>query len=359
MTASSNIETFLVDNLLKNSYQTWQQLKAVVSVAHKNFFTQLKDTLFPTEDNQLIPLTPEVFKILQERFSQITEEDWQDAKQGVYPYEILFDGDVGYFLSNYVKLLWDHPLAWYRVQQKNFIDLPTNIDLEKYPQYYRRNFHYQTDGYLSDNSAQIYDLQVEILFSGIADAMRRRILKPLKEKLPRFSQDTKILDVACGTGRTLKLLRATFPDASLYGIDLSSAYLREANRYLLSQFPEELPQLMEGKGEAMPYQDNYFQAISNVFLFHELPKPIRKQVIEESYRVLQPGGVMVICDSIQLSDSPELEVMMGNFPRAYHEPFYNDYINDNMEEHLEKSGFHVESVNIHAFSKYWVATKSF
>ena len=46
-----------------------------------------------------------------------------------------------------------------------------------------RNFHHQTDGYLSDFSASIYDLQVEILFNGSADSMRRRIIKPIKDCL--------------------------------------------------------------------------------------------------------------------------------------------------------------------------------
>ena len=60
-------------------------------------------------------------------------------------------------------------------------DLPKKVDKKLYPDYYLQNFHHQTDGYLSDHSAGIYDIQVEILFNGSADAMRRRIIKPLKE----------------------------------------------------------------------------------------------------------------------------------------------------------------------------------
>ena len=52
-------------------------------------------------------------------------------------------------------------------------DLPDTTDPSLYPDYYQ-NFHHQTDGYLSDHQA-LYDLQVEILFNGSADAMRRRV----------------------------------------------------------------------------------------------------------------------------------------------------------------------------------------
>jgi len=51
------------------------------------------------------------------------------------------------------------------------------IETAGYPSYYA-NFHHQTNGYFSDLSANLYDLQVEILFGGSADAMRRRIIAP-------------------------------------------------------------------------------------------------------------------------------------------------------------------------------------
>ncbi len=179
-------------------------------------------------------------------------------------------------------------------------------------------------------SANLYDLQVEILFNGGADPMRRRILAPLRAELPQTvsPKEIKVLDLACGTGRTLKFLRATLPKASLYGVDLSPAYLRKANQ-LLSGIPGELPQLMQGNGENLPYLDNYFHAISSVFLFHELPPGARQQVIEESFRVTKPGGIFIICDSIQEGDCPEFQTILENFPVSFHEPYYKNYINYN------------------------------
>ena len=42
-----------------------------------------------------------------------------------------------------------------------------------YPEYFLQHFHWQTDGYLSRKSAELYDYQVEALFAGTTDAMRR------------------------------------------------------------------------------------------------------------------------------------------------------------------------------------------
>jgi len=69
-----------------------------------------------------------------------------------------------------------------------------------------QNFHHQTNGF-SDLSANLYDLQVEILFGGSADPMRRRIiaLTPWAESFDSVPESQMVLDVACGTGRTLKL----------------------------------------------------------------------------------------------------------------------------------------------------------
>jgi ubiquinone/menaquinone biosynthesis C-methylase UbiE len=114
---------------------------------------------------------------------------------------------------------------------------------------------------------------------------------------------------------------------------------------------------MEGNAEHLPYANEYFQAVTNVFLLHELPNPIRQKVIQEFYRVLQSGGILVIADSIQESDSPEFKPMMENFPLMFHEPFYTDYIKDNIVVRLDQAGFVDIEEKVHSFSKYWIAKK--
>jgi hypothetical protein len=47
--------------------------------------------------------------------------------------------------------------------------------------YYLQNFHFQSGGWLTEESANRYDTQVEVLFKGTANAMRRQALPPLAE----------------------------------------------------------------------------------------------------------------------------------------------------------------------------------
>lgn len=346
--------------LTKLTYQAFQQGKSYFGLAHKTLSTQLRNVLAPLPNNPTKPVSPQVLLKFRERLDDLIEQDWKDAEQGVYPSALLFDNPWTDVVQFYPMIWFDMPLTWDRANNKRFKDFGEGINTDGYPQYYVQNFHHQTDGYLSDWSANLYDLQVEILFNGAADPMRRRVLAPLKEGLANIGANntaqTRVLDVACGTGRTLRMIRGALSNASLYGVDLSPAYLRKANQ-LLSDIPGELPQLIQANAEALPYLENYFHGVTCVFLFHELPAPVRQKVIDECYRVTQPGGIFVICDSIQKADSPDMAPMMENFPVMFHEPFYRNYIEDNLSERLKAAGFEVVDSQVHFASKYWVAKK--
>jgi ubiquinone/menaquinone biosynthesis C-methylase UbiE len=363
MQSTPNIDQLIPspDALAKAAYQAFQDGKSVFGVAHKSISDRLTNMFIPGREKKVKPLSPKTLLMLQEKRTQLLETDWQDAENGAYPVSLLFENPWEDFFRYYPAVWIDMPKIWERVRNKEYQQFDSEIDREGYPRYYLQNFHYQTDGYLSDMSANLYDLQVEILFNGAADPMRRRVLKPLKEGLSAFASvpapQMRVLDVACGTGRTLKMIRAALPKASLFGIDLSPAYLRKANQ-LLSENPGELPQLLQANAEELPYLDNYFHGITSVFLFHELPAEARQGVIDECFRVIQPGGVFVICDSMQKTDSPEeFEVMMENFPAIFHEPYYSHYVTDDLVERLEKAGFQDIKTENHFVSKYWIARK--
>ncbi len=348
----------LPENITKLAYETLQQGKNIFGLSHKTISDLLTDTFVPKIKQEIKSISQETQLKLLEKHNQLLEIDWQDAQKGVYPVNILFDNPWEDFFRYYPQIWLEKPQVWQRQNNKEYQSFAPQIDKEGYPCYYLQNFHYQTDGYLSDMSANLYDLQVEILFNGGADPMRRRILAPLKAELAQTTpqKQIKVLDVACGTGRTLRFIRATLPKASLYGVDLSPAYLRKANQ-LLSEMPGELPQLAQANGENLPYLDNYFDGISSVFLFHELPPEARQRVIEECFRVTKPGGIFIICDSMQEGDDPEFQTMMDNFPVSFHEPYYKHYTTDNLVERLEKAGFENIDTQSHFASKYWLARK--
>jgi ubiquinone/menaquinone biosynthesis C-methylase UbiE len=353
-------ETLLPSAVTKLAYQAFQQSKSIFGFAHKTLGTALMKQVSPASASGGPPIPTAVLLLIRERLDQMLEVDWQDADRQIYPTSLLFDHSWEDFFRFYPLVWLDMPGIWERAKSGQFKDFAANIDTSDYPNYYAQTFHHQTDGYLSELSANLYDLQVELLFNGGADAMRRRILAPLKTGLQAFDgvspRQIKILDIACGTGRTLKMLRAALPQAGLYGIDLSTEYLRKANQ-TLSQLPGELPQLAQANAEALPYQDGYFQATTCVFTLHELPGPVRQTVLNEAFRVTQSGGTCVLCDSIQISDSPEFTAVMESFPTTFHEPFYRNYIQDDLVARLHTAGFTDVTEQVHYMSKYLIARK--
>ena len=194
----------------------------------------------------------------------------------------------------------------------------------RYPDYYVQNFHYQTDGYLSDHSAALYDFQVEVLFKGSADAMRRQALLPVAEFLRgRPIRAQRLLDVGSGTGRFLGFVKQNYPRLPVMGVDLSLAYLRQARRDLSAW---SWVDLALAAAETLPFADANFDLVSCVYLFHELPRAVRERAAAEFARVLRPRGRLVLVDSFQCGDEPGFDGLLELFPLAYHEPYFADYV---------------------------------
>ncbi len=348
-------------SLKKIAYHTLQQGKTLAGLAHKELSTKLMEVFAPGAVPQNFPINQDLIKEVRRSMENLENIDWREAEAGVYPKSQLFEAPWFEWAKKYPLVWLDMPQTWQRRKKNKTREIPKVINEEDYPDYYLQNFHHQTDGYLSDHSAEIYDLQVEILFNGTADSMRRRVLSPLKRGLKKYlsegSKKVKVLDIATGTGRTLQQIQSALPQVELYGLDLSGSYLKQASKYLSSRSGD-LVQLTKGNAEKMPYASESFQALTCVFLFHELPRDARQNVLNECFRLLEPGGTLVLADSIQIEDSPNFTPIMENFHKIFHEPYYRDYIVDNINLRLEESGFSSITSESHFMTKVWKASKS-
>ena len=194
------------------------------------------------------------------------------------------------------------------------------------PDYYLQNFHFQTGGWLTEESAERYDTQVEVLFKGTANAMRRQALPSLGEALAGLDQRKfRLIDVGCGTGRFLDFVKQVWPRLPVIGLDLSHAYIRHARGHLKRWSNVNL---IVANAEAIPANDNSCDAVTSVFMLHELPTEVRRTVIGEAARALKPGGRLILVDSLQLGDEPAYDALLERFPQLYHEPYYHSYIRE-------------------------------
>ena len=220
-----------------------------------------------------------------------------------------------------------------------------------YPEYYQTAFHYQTDGWMSKRSADVYETSTETLFVGRQDCMQRTALRPLVELSRRRDPKLgplRVLEVACGTGRFMTFMRDNLPlDTAFTAIDLSPYYLdaaRENDEYWRKFRREEGAdgdikplRCVQSKAEELPFEDGSFDAVVCVYLYHELPRDVRAQVSSEMARVLRKDGILVLADSIQKGDRPVLDSAIGNFGNM-NEPYYVDYINDDLPRHFVSGG---------------------
>jgi len=207
---------------------------------------------------------------------------------------------------------------------------------EKFPAYFLQNFHFQTGGYLTEESAKLYDIQVEVLFSGTANAMRRQCLVPIANFLRHKDQRRMaLLDVACGTGRFLRFVAQAFPRLTLTGSDLSEAYLAEARDHVKPYKAH----FKAAEAEALPFADASFDIVTSIYLFHEVPPPVRRDIAREFARVLKPGGLLVFMDSLQPGDMTQVDAMLEAFPSNFHEPYYTSYLREDLNAVFGDAGF--------------------
>jgi ubiquinone/menaquinone biosynthesis C-methylase UbiE len=144
-----------------------------------------------------------------------------------------------------------------------------------------------------------------------------------------------LLDLACGTGRFLREVKTNYPRLHITGLDLSPHYLSAARRELA---PWSRTRFVEGLAEAMPFADAEFDVVTCIYLFHELPPRIRRAAVAEIRRVLRPGGTLIFVDSLQTGDEPDYDGTLELFPIAFHEPYYESYLREDLDR-LWSPGF--------------------
>jgi ubiquinone/menaquinone biosynthesis C-methylase UbiE len=136
------------------------------------------------------------------------------------------------------------------------------------------------------------------------------------------------------------------PDLALVGLDLSRYYLAEARAVLRGRHVA----LAVGNGEALPLAAGRFDAVTCIYLLHELPLDARRRVLAEARRVLRPGGVLVLEDACQPADSPALAGVLAQFQRDLHEPYFKSYLEHDLAGLVGEAGFAVDSVEPHLVS---------
>jgi ubiquinone/menaquinone biosynthesis C-methylase UbiE len=268
--------------------------------------------------------------------AELLARDLGYVEAGLYPLPADHDGSLATLLRRSRLFFRDLPDIHRRRSEGRHDEVRDETTRGKRPDYYLQNFHFQTGGWLTEDSAQRYDTQVEVLFKGTANAMRRMALPELAEIFKgRDQRKLRLLDIGCGTGRFLDFVKQAWPRLPVTGIDLSDAYIQHARLHLRRW---SRVAALVAKAESLPLPDESQDAVTSVFMMHELPPKVRREMIAESARVLKKGGRLIVVDSLQRRDVPDYDGLLERFPQNYHEPYYESYLDEDFPAIAGKYG---------------------
>jgi len=162
----------------------------------------------------------------------------------------------------------------------------------------------------------------------------------------QLKPDDILLEIGCGGGVLLNMALETVKHAK--AIDHSSDMVRLAREKNHKAISEGRVEIVQGNAESLPWDDNSFTCATANQMFFFIDKPLI--VLKDFYRVLKPGGRLVIT-------STEDSIL----PKLLFVPWYHSmhlYKNQEMEYMLKQVGFQtVEVKNLERFIQLSYAEK--
>ena len=118
-----------------------------------------------------------------------------------------------------------------------------------------------------------------------------------------------VLDVGCGTGTLIVMLKRQYSAVQVIGLDPDSKALQRARKKAGRAGVS--VQLDHGFADELPYGERSFDRVFSSFMFHHLDEQERERTSKEVLRVLKPGG------SFHLLDFVANETSHGFFERLF------------------------------------------
>ena len=197
----------------------------------------------------------------------------------------------------------------------------------QYPEYYQnQNFHGIEGGYLTKTAALTYDPITRYVLPPNEDWVRQALIDRIG------GQPRRILDLGCGTGSMTLMLKKRFSESTVCGLDLSPEMLTIAD-YKAQQAGLTID-WRQGKAEKTPFVPHSFDLITITLLFHELPPVISQAVLRECFRLLIPGGQILVLDGNQKSLR-----QTDWLTNIFEEPYIQDYAKESIDAWLGNAQF--------------------
>jgi ubiquinone/menaquinone biosynthesis C-methylase UbiE len=144
--------------------------------------------------------------------------------------------------------------------------------------------------------AGFYDFVTKFMLLGHAGMLRRTTVDQAL-----IQPGDSVLDVGCGTGEVTLLAKQRAQNGQVYGIDPAPEMITVARKKAKRKHLE--IDFRVGVIEALPFSDASLDAVTSSLMMHHLPDDLKARGLKEIYRVLKPGGRLLIADFMRPTGS--------------------------------------------------------
>lgn len=197
------------------------------------------------------------------------------------------------------------------------------LDNELEPPYYydRIDIHTQPGNYHGEFGGILYHWMIDpfLVYRDTGNEMGFALANGVPQKDYR-----RILDLGCGIGKSTMPLCDVFPDAEVHGLDYAAPMLKYGHK--LAEDRGKAVHFRQALSEDTGFEDESFDLITAIWLFHEVPKKSMLKIIQEAKRLLRPGGVFAIMESppyavLRRDYSPLTEFLIDSTGRRMQDPY--------------------------------------
>jgi len=173
-------------------------------------------------------------------------------------------------------------------------------DMQRYPEFFRsgETYTYQEHG-------EAFSRDISEITAGLHVVVARRLLPSIPGMKDRLDAGAAVLDMGCGAGGLLIRIAQAYPEVRCVGVDVDLHGITIARDNVALAGLDERVQVEHLDGGEIHHAGE-FDLVTLFEVLHEVPPPVRAQVLANCHKALKDDGVLFILDETYPSDAEEL-----------------------------------------------------